>query len=61
MRKIHGQQDFKFHSQEEITFGQSVVHIITTLPQIYFSNFDAEEDIGISIYLPNIIKSTCRV
>ena len=37
MRKILWQQDFEFHSQEDITFVQLVLHIITALLQIFFS------------------------
>ena len=67
MRKIHWQQDFEFHSQEDITFVQLVLHIITTLlqiffsPQIYFSILDAEEDIGTCSYWPDVIKNICRI
>ena len=61
MRKIHWQQDFKFHSQEDITFAQLVLHIFTTLPQIYFSILDAEEDIGTCSYWPDVTKSICRI
>ena len=61
MRKIHWQQDFKFHSQEDITFVQLVLHIFTTLPQIYFSILNAEEDIGTCSYWPDVTKSICRI
>lgn len=41
MREIHGQQDLKFRSQEEMTFGQFFTWS-QLFSKIYFSILDAK-------------------